>query len=193
MRPPFGAGFYRVALLFLGATLFISCKDSIEKTDALGAIDSISTQTVRNMRGIETKFGKVSIRLEAPLMETYSLLAEPFEIFPQGIRIEGYTPEGELESEITAKMAIHKTKSNQERWEAYGNVVIINHIKNETLKTDTLYWDRVSRRIYTHAFVRLLSPQGMLQGYGMESDERASDATILNPFDSYGIMARDTL
>jgi len=177
----------------LGATLFISCKETIEKVDALGTIDSISTQTVRDVSAIETRYGKVTGRLEAPLMETYALLADPFEIFPQGIRIEGYTPEGQLESVITANMAIHKTKSNQERWEAYGNVVIINHIKNETLKTDTLYWDRAKARIYTHTFVKLLSPQGLLQGVGMESDDRATEVTILRPFNSYGIMVRDTL
>lgn len=193
MRSLFHAGFCRVALLLLGATLFISCKETIEKVDALGTIDSISTQTVRDVSAIETRYGKVTGRLEAPLMETYALLADPFEIFPQGIRIEGYTPEGQLESVITANMAIHKTKSNQERWEAYGNVVIINHIKNETLKTDTLYWDRAKARIYTHTFVKLLSPQGLLQGVGMESDDRATEVTILRPFNSYGIMVRDTL
>ena len=196
MRQLFGAGnssLYIVALSFLSATLFISCKESIDKTDALHALDSLSTQTVRDMNAIETRFGKVYGRMEAPLMETFALLAEPYEIFPHGIKIMGYTLEGELESEITANRAIHKTKSDNERWEAYGNVVIINHIKDERMTTDTLYWDKANHRIYTHSYVKMISPQGLMQGFGMESDERANNWMILRPFDSYGVVVRDTV
>ena len=182
-----------VALFFLSATLFISCKESIEKTAALSFVDSLSTQTVRDMKAIETRFGKLYGSLEAPLMEAYTLLAEPYEIFPKGIKIMGYTPEGQLETEITANRAIHRTKTSQERWEVYGNVVIINHIKNETMTTDTLYYDIANERIYTHSFVKMLSPQGLMQGYGMESDQRANSWVILRPFDSYGVVVRDTV
>ena len=196
MRHPFGAGNMvnnTMALLFLSAFVFVSCKEAIEKTDALSVLDSLSTQTVRNMHFIETKYGKVYLRLEAPLMENYSLLPEPYEIFPNGLKVKGYTTEGELETEITANMAIHRTQSDQERWEAYGNVVVINHIKEERLLTDTLYWDRAHERIYTNAFVKMFSPQGLMQGFGMESDERATNVTILRPFDSYGVIVRDTV
>jgi len=182
-----------IALYALGAILFISCKESIEKTDALSALDSLSTRTVHNMKVVETKFGRVTQSLEAPLMESYSLLPEPFEIFPKGIKVLGYTPEGAMETEITANVAIHRTKSDMERWEVYGNVVVINHLKEERLLTDTLYWDIVKQRIYTHVFVKMFSPQGLMQGYGMEADERAQNIVILNPFDSYGVMQRDTL
>ena len=188
MRP-----IYTIALFFWSAIVFSSCKESIEKTEALGSVDSLSTLTVRNVDAIETKSGRLYGRLEAPLMETYALLPEPYEIFPNGIKIRGYTDEGELETEITADKAIHKTKSKQERWEVYGNVVIINHIKKETMTTDTLYWDLANERIYTNAFVRMLSPQGLMQGFGMESDQRATNVTIMRPFNSYGIVARDTV
>ena len=182
-----------IALIFLSAIVFISCKETIEKTDALHALDSLSTQTAYDMKVYETTFGKISMRAEAPIMETYSLLPDPYEIFPQGIMVMTYTPEGLLETELTANMAIHKTKSNQERWEAYGNVVIINHIKEETITTDTLFYDIAEKRIYTHAFVKMISPQGLLQGYGLESDERANNFDILRPFDSFGVITRDTV
>jgi len=188
MRPLFGKGGLIYLLLLFGATTLISCKEKIEKTDALHATDSISTQTVHNMDLIETKYGRVHLRLQAPLMENYSLVAEPFEIFQRGLKVQGYTPEGVLETEITADRAIHQTTNSRERWEAYGNVVIVNHIKNETIQTDTLYWDRANQRIYTNSFVKMFSPQGLMQGYGMESDERAGNSWILRPFDSYGVV-----
>ena len=196
MRQLFGAaehGIYAIALSLLSAIVVFSCKESIEKTDALTAVDSLSTQTVRDMELIETKFGKVSLRFRAPLMESYSLLAEPFEIFPQGLEATTYTPEGELETMITANIAIHFTTNENERWEAYGNVVIVNHIEEQTLLTDTLYWDRTKQQISTQAFVKMFSPQGLMQGYGMESDEKAYNAVILRPFNSWGVIRQDTL
>ena len=195
MRQLFGVAnkLFTIALSFLGAIVAFSCKESIEKVDALSAVDSLSTQTVRKMEMIEAKFGRVYLSVEAPLMENYSLLPDPYRIFPNGIKVETFTPEGERETQITAQVAIHHTNSEQERWEVYNDVVIINHIKKERLETDTLYWDRASKRIYTHAHVKMFSPQGLMQGYGMESDEKAYDVTILRPFDSYGVIVRDTL
>ena len=38
----------------------------------------------------------------------------------------------------------------------------------------------------------MYSPQGFMQGYGMESDQRARDSRIFNPFNSYGIVVQDS-
>ena len=58
--------------------------------------------------------------------------------------------------------------------------------------TDTLYWDREQHRIFTDCHVRLYSPDGFMQGYGLESDERARNARLLRIFDSYGIVQKDS-
>lgn len=182
-----------IALSLVSAIVIFSCKGSIEKTDALSTVDTLSTQTVRGMEFIETKYGMVATRLQAPLMENYSLLPDPFQIFPEGITVITYTPDGECETKITANSAIHYTQSENERWEVYGNVIIINYIEEQTLTTDTLYWDQANQRIFTNAFVKIFSPQGLMQGYGMESDEKAYNAVILTPFNSYRIFQRDSL
>ena len=36
------------------------------------------------------------------------------------------------------------------------------------------------------------SPDGYMQGYGMESDQRARNSIILRPFDSYGVIVQDS-
>ena len=191
MRQNLGAKYaIRAVALFLTGAILFSCKESIERTDAIGQTDSLSTQTVYQMDAVQKEYGKVRTRLQAPLMESYSLLPEPFEVFPQGIKIISYTPEGELESEITAQRAVHKTGKN-ERWEAYGNVVILNFAKGVRVETDTLYWDQAKKKIYTHSFIKYYDPDGFVQGFGMESDERAENIEVLRPFDSYMIV-RDT-
>ena len=80
----------------------------------------------------------------------------------------------------------------EESWAAYGNVVVKNIIKQETMETDTLYWDQVAKEIYTDCYIRMYSPAGFLQGYGMRSDEMARDAVIQRPFNSYGVVVKDS-
>ena len=36
------------------------------------------------------------------------------------------------------------------------------------------------------------SPDGFIQGYGMESDERARNTIILKPFDNYAFVVQDS-
>ena len=60
------------------------------------------------------------------------------------------------------------------------------------METDTIYWDRKSEEIYTDCYVKLFSDQGLMQGYGMRSDDRARNAILLKPFDSYGYSQEDS-
>ena len=106
-----------------------------------------------------------------------------------------YTENGVLESTIVADQARHEHKKgagDTEIWKAYGNVVIRNIVKDETMETDTLYWDRKKQEIYTDCYVRMYSNDGFVQGYGMQSDERARNAYILNPFNSYTVVVKDS-
>ena len=85
-----------------------------------------------------------------------------------------------------------KYKDGRESWEAFGNVVVQNIIKQEVMETDTLYWDRKNEEIYTDCYVKLHSPQGFMQGYGMRSDQRARNSIILNPFDNFAFIVQDS-
>ena len=83
-------------------------------------------------------------------------------------------------------------KDGRESWQAFGNVVVRNLIKQEVMETDTLYWDQKNEKIFTDCYVRMYSPDGFMQGYGMESDQRARNSIILKPFNSYGIIVQDS-
>lgn len=159
-------------------------------------LSEVPTQTISNMFAVQTRNGIVLQRLEAPVMEKYERDTCNWEAFPDGLSAYMYTEEGLLETTIRADYAKHVTsgtrRTNKEVWEAYGNVTIINVIKNQTLETDTLYWNRKDERIYTDAYVRMYSSDGMMQGRGMESDDRARNSVLLNPFDSFGYTVRDS-
>ena len=174
------------------AFVVYSCKGKLAEADAVN-IGETPVQAVDDMFIVQTENSIIQLRAEAPLMERYENDSLSYELFPKGISVFGYTEEGLLETEITADNAKHLYyKDGRDTWEAFGNVVVKNLIKQEVMETDTLYWDQKNEKIYTHCYVKLYSPSGFMQGYGMESDQRARNSVIFNPFNSYGVVVKDS-
>ena len=174
------------------AFVVYSCKGKLGETDSV-KLSEIPVQTVADMFIVQSENSIMQMMVEAPLMERYETDTLSYELFPKGISVFGYTDDGMLETEILADNARHlKYKDGRESWEAFGNVVIKNLINQETMETDTLYWDQENEKIYTHCYVRMYSPDGFAQGYGMESDQRARDTELFNPFNNYAIMSQDS-
>lgn len=183
-----------VAGILILATFLISCKRKLPQIDQTD-ISSLPMQSIEDMRAVQTENGRIKMRMEAARMDRYENDKEEtsYELFPIGFIVYGYNDAGDLETEIVADQAKHTTTKSGEKWEAYDNVVITNFLKQEKMETDTLYWDRENQRIYTHCFVKMTSPDGFMQGWGMESDEMARNAVVIKPFDSHGIIKKDTL
>ena len=174
------------------AFIVYSCKGKLAEAESLN-IDETPVQTVDNMFIVQTKNSEILMRAEAPRMEKYENDSLSYELFPKGFFVYGYDETGKLETEIVADNARHlKYDDGREKWEAFGNVVVKNLINQEVMETDTLYWDQENERMYTHCYVRLYSPDGFIQGYGMEADQRARDNKIFNQFNSYAIIAKDS-
>lgn len=175
------------------AILLFSCKGKIDEADRLD-LTAVPLQTIDKMFAVQTKNGVVLMRLEADLMERYENDTCSRETFPKGIAVYSYTDEGLLETTIFSDNALHETskKGGDELWAAFGNVVIQNVIKQETMETDTLYWDRGAGEIHTDCYVRMYSPDGFMQGYGMRSDDKARNSIILRPFNSFGVVVQDS-
>ena len=126
-------------------------------------------------------------------MEVYDHDSLSYELFPKGISVYGYTEEGSLETTIKSRKARHDTRKDKEdKWSAFGTVVIRNIVKNETMETDTIYWDQKKKEIWTDCYVKMYSPAGYMQGFGMRSDDMARNAIIQRPFNSYGVVEQDT-
>ena len=174
------------------AFVVYSCKGKLADAESL-VLSETPVQTVNDMFIVHSENGMIQMRAEADLMLRFENDSLSYELFPEGFSVFGYTDEGMLETEIEADNAKHvQYKDGRETWEAYGNVVVKNLINQEVMETDTLYWDQKNERIYTHCYVRMYSPDGFSQGYGMESDQRARDSKLFNPFNSYGFVVKDT-
>lgn len=179
--------------IFLVATIVVSCGRKLDQIDS-NLVENAPTQVVKDMEAIQTQKGMVKMRMRASVMERYEDNdgKKSEEIFKNGFNVMIFNEEGKMETQIISNEANHSVVDKTEKWSAYGNVVINNYIKGEVIKTDTLYWDKDKKLIYTHCYVTLSSPQGFMQGFGLESDEMARRAQLLRPFDSYGVVDNDS-
>ena len=175
------------------AFVVFSCKGKLSEAERLN-LDETPLQRVTGMFYVQTENGLLQMRVEAPIMEVYEKDTCSYDLFPEGLSVYGYSDEGLLETMIRSDKARHdKSKlSGAESWSAFGHVVVKNVVKNETMETDTIYWDQHKKEIYTDCYVKMYSPSGFMQGYGMRSDDMARNAIIRQPFDSYGIVEQDS-
>jgi LPS export ABC transporter protein LptC len=176
------------------ALFVVSCKSKLAEAERIDPSKAPS-QEVRGMFAANSTNGSLSMRAEAPRMQRFETDTSTLEIFPEGFTVYAYTAEGMLETVITADVARHRADKrfkDNESWQAFGNVIVKNVIKQEQMETDTLYWNKEKNEIYTDCYVKMYSPSGFMQGYGMHSDDRARTAIIHRPFDSFGYTVQDT-
>ena len=184
--------FKMIATAAAVAFVVYSCKGKLAEAESLDLAEA-PVQVVEDMFMQQTENGMVKMRAEAPLMEKYEKDTLDYELFPRGFFVYGFDETGKLETEIVADNAKHqKFDDGRESWEAFGNVVIKNLINQEVMETDTIYWDQENEKIYTHCYVRMYSPDGFMQGYGMESDQRARSTILHRPFNNYAIVVKDS-
>ena len=127
------SGIYRLLILAGVCTLasiVVSCGGGLGEADALD-LSQTPVQTLREMFSVQTRNGKVEMRFEAPVMETYDNDTVKLDLFPGGLSVYSYTEEGLLETVIFSDNARHevdKTGRKSDVWSAYGNVLINNNI-----------------------------------------------------------------
>ena len=175
------------------AFVVFSCGGSLSEAEKLDLRET-SLQIVDSMFFIQTENGRLRMRVEAPLMEVYDHDSLSYELFPKGLSVYGYAEDGSLETTIRSQKARHdiSKKDGEDKWSAFGSVVIRNIVNQETMETDTIYWDQKVKEIWTDCYIKMYSPAGFMQGFGMRSDDMARNAIIQRPFNSYAVAEQDT-
>lgn len=176
------------------ASIVVSCKDNLKDAEIIDMSQS-PMQTIDDMFAVSTKNGRVTMRIEADVLQHFETDTTSIDLFPRGIEVYSYNDDGLLETIAVADMARHLTEksgSKSEQWSAFGNVVVHNVINLQTMETDTIYWDQKKSEIYTDSYVKMYSPDGFMQGYGMHSDDKARNSVLHKPFNSYGVAVQDT-
>ena len=163
----------KVALLILGSAIVLfSCKTkSAAKEESL---DAIKTEESENLTIIMSENGRKSYLFTTPLLEGYMLGRDPYREFRKGISITTYQDDSltTVNSVLVANYAIYYEK--RKLWEAKGDVVITKH-DGTRLYTQQIFWNSITKRIYSNVDTRLVTDTDEVIGEGFESDEEMNE------------------
>ncbi len=130
--------------------------------------DSIPDVTILNVHVKQSEMGKPTLELTAPKMITFQA-HDAYTEFPNGLKIVFFDSLMQPKTELTANYGI--SWDGRRTMQARGNVVIRNFQKHEQLNTESLLYDRNTRKVSTNEFVKITQPDKIILGKGMESDE----------------------
>jgi LPS export ABC transporter protein LptC len=169
------SGSYKlITALILIVMMVMSCEHKIPvmaKSDLL-TLPSLSGKDVKT---IVNDSGRIQLILSSPLIEQYDNADPKYAEFRQGIKVDFYDGKPNTEAIVTAKFA---KCTNNNLWELRDSVVVTND-KNEKLETELLFWNQEKDRIYTDRFVKITSPNEVIQGIGFQSDSHLVNRKIL--------------
>ena len=162
-----------VALLIMGsAILLFSCKSKQNTTEE--SLDAIKTEESENLTIIMSENGRKSYLFTTPLLEGYTLGRDPYREFRKGISITTYKDDSltSVNAVLVANYAIYY--ENRKLWEAKGDVVITKH-DGTRLYTQQLFWNSITKRIYSNVDTKLVTDTDEVIGEGFESDEEMNE------------------
>ena len=70
-----------------------------------------------------------------------------------------------------------KQMMNTQIWESKGNVVVVNKM-GEQINTELMYWDQRKGLIYSDAYVKITTPDKIIEGNGFEANQDFTDYQI---------------
>ena len=155
-------------------TLF-SCENNIKVVQEINAEDTLAALTASGVHYIRTDSGRRQLILNSPKLLKYGG-DKPYTVFPKGFSIAFYDTAGKVISTIKANYGI--------RWEKKGilisrnNVVVKNLKTGEQLNTENLIWNERKHIIYSPSFVKITSPDRVIFGDSMTSNENFTKRTI---------------
>ena len=159
----------------IAVTLLTSCENDMLAVIKLSSRDSIPDLTIKNVDVKQSELGHITMQLTAPRMvsfQTQNLYTE----FPSGVQIDFYDSLMQPKTQLTASYGI--SWDGRRTMEARGNVVIKNFQKKEQLNTESLTYDQIKKRVSTNDFVKITTPDRIIMGKGMESDDLFTNWSI---------------
>ncbi|NVO21303.1 MAG: LPS export ABC transporter periplasmic protein LptC [Bacteroidetes bacterium] len=165
-----------------------SCNTDIQKVKALTSMDSLPDISIDNIIVKQSESGNISTQLTAPKLKAYQAGNNPYTEFPNGIKIIFFDSLRQPKSELTAKYGI--SWDNKRLMEAKGNVVVKNFAKQAQLNTEHLTWNENTRRMYSEVYVKISTPEKIITGKSMESDEVFDNWVVRNVSGTFYVNER---
>lgn len=173
---------YILCWCFLSVLFLSSCAEVDSSALQKEKYEGPQVQAI-NVEIIYSDSAKVRVRLKAPLRIMWQTGNQDF---PKGMTINFFNKKGENEARLTAQKG--RYDKEKKRYTAMGDVVLVNLLRNEVLKTELLHWTPETRDIFTDKFVTITTPRDIIKGTGLKAKQDLTSYRIDYPT---GIVAVD--
>lgn len=133
--------------------------------------------------------GVIRYRVISEVWKIYDKAAEPYWYYPKKVYFEKFNDSLKTESMVSSDTAKYYTRLK--KWELRKNVKLIN-LNGDQFETSLLYWDQMSRRIYSDSFIRIEQNGQTMMGYGFESNEQLTVYRIKKPTGDFPVDPEPT-
>lgn len=131
-----------------------------------------------NVSTLISDSGVTRYRIEADLWEIYDKAEPPYQEFPNGIYLEQFDEQLEVQASLKADYG-HYNETEQV-WTLRGNVHALNR-KGEQFDSPCMCWSQKQHRVYSDTTIHITRETSIITGVGFESNEEMSKYTILHP------------
>jgi len=160
-----------VSFLIIGIT---GCDQRIRPSIVEGLDeDEMPDQESWNSTIIVSNEGIISAIIKAGYIAVYS--EQEITLLENGVHVDFYNEDGEITSVLKSDRG--EVDDETQDLSGYGNVIIEGE-DGTVLETEEIHWVNETELIHTDAFVRITSPDEIIEGYGMESDAGLNNYTI---------------
>ncbi len=164
-------------LLFL---LLSSCRKNEVKIqrEVLAERSAVPMLDANEVTTLISDSGITRYRISAGRWQIYDKAQPPYWDFPQGIYIERFDEQLEVNASLRSDYAHYD--ENAQLWRLEGNVYAVNQ-EGEIFETPLLYWNQKDERVYSDSTIRITRENSVIVGVGFESNQEMTRYTIMHP------------
>jgi LPS export ABC transporter protein LptC len=157
-----------LSIVFLFLFLLPSCQNDLAEIQRFIKQEETTYETISDFKTLYSDSAVVKVKIEGPTMLRYLDKDKPRQEFPDGMKVEFFTPNKRVTSRLTAKYGMRLEKDKQI---IMRDSVVWESLNKEILETTELIWDEKEERVFTNKFVVIRRPGEIITGYGFESNQ----------------------
>ena len=172
-------------MFFLLLTSITSCENDLDHIKKVTATDQTANQITNGLHTFYSDSGIVQYEIIAERMEMFETPTQKT-YFKNGFEVNYFSKSGEIISKLTAEYC--EIIEAEHLIICKNNVTFTNYEKQQTLKTEELFWDQKLKKVRTTKSFFIDSPTTEAKGVGLEADETFSTYLMHN----FSLIYKDT-
>lgn len=167
----------RIIIVAAIVTLVAGCRQE-SHIGSVGFVvnpETTPTMLTRDVKTLISDSGITRYQITTPLWLMYDEAKRPYWRFPNGLKLVKFDNYMHQVATVTCDSAIYFKQ--QQLWQLDGNIDI-STVEKTRFRTNQLFWDQSTHKVYSDSFMRVERPDRTLEGYGFNANERLTSYEI---------------